>query len=184
MKKLMILAAVICAAVVSQAATINWQLTGSGTSQKNKAFYIFDQATYNAQIATLLTAGTSDGTFNSLLSTLSSKALASGQLDGTPYAEGSINLGDVATDSVSLYALVLNKNTTSVAAATKYYLSDVATGHSYTPSTPTESVKAKLDITDKTLTTLPKSTEPIPEPTSAMLLLLGVAGMALRRRRA
>ena len=185
MKKIMILAAVVCAAVVSQAAAINWTVTGNGSSQKSKAVYIFESSSRSAIVA-LLEAGTSTGTAAGILSdaTWTGAVKANGQTSSatTPGAEGSIDLGEVATGNKSYFAVVFNKTEALAADATKYYLSADATGHSYTDLNPGEGVAVAMSIAGVTAVTIP--TQAVPEPTSAMLLLLGVAGMALRRRRA
>lgn len=170
MKKLIIAAAIACAAAVSQASTVNWGLTGN-----------VDATTYASATAYLvcvddlarpsLTAETASAWYKDNGSTLASKAFRSASVtDGAVYESEAINeaigrknywlvivAGDEKNFAVSTTTKALNITTAALNVTA-----------SWTASTQMTSFAASS----------------VPEPTSGLLLLLGVAGLALKRKRA
>ena len=143
MKKLMIAAAIVCAAVVSQAAAFNWAASGV-MNEKGDALYS------GAAVLTAYTmAGLEVATFNGTMTDGAISQLISNDklAAGTNY-----------------------KFSYTMETATADFTSTTVMGRGQATSTPT------LNFTSG------GSWTAVPEPTSGLLMLLGVAGLALRRR--
>lgn len=198
MKKLMFIAAVV-AAGLAQAASLDWSipiksfLMSDGTTKPNgTTVYLFD-ATAAATFLANLDAGKLGDSISASTLTGASGYLASGttysstrtQLLNNNYgsAKGTVTVGGDAGDSVSLVAIVLDDGG-------KYLLSDVATGVSYSDN-PDDGSAASLSAAKMTSNgwqtytpaVTPGPSGDVPEPTSGLLLALGGAMLALRRKR-
>ena len=171
MKKLVIIAAVALAAVAGEAAQFSWALNRDSTSPyKSKTVYVIDGADYATVIAAL-TAGGSDvaTTFNS-------------------YVKGSAAIGANGAGGS------MGEGITGTTAAFIVFDGAIADGGTY-DTTGTVDVSAylysgtdpspgKYSFTYSAFTTKaqPIGTGSVPEPTSGLLILLGVAGLALKRK--
>ena len=182
MKKLLVIAAVM-AAVVANAASFSWKTTSTGkiyeagttTLLGSADVYLFDAGKVTqAAVLAAFDAGTAISTLAySDTTSVASGAIANKVFDvPAGYAEGDAFAGYIAlvvdesiyigptssvdTPATGTKAMSFNLKTTSQAAAM-----DISAGYSgagwYTA---------------------------VPEPTSGLLMLLGMAGLALRRRRA
>ena len=179
MKKLMMAVAIVCAAVMAQAAQVTWTantIAQSGTSTSYFAMLVDVTGIAGAtadSIANSIVAGTFEGTtvyqgagtYNASKSQVAIAFAKKGTL--ADYDNG---------ESLSYMTIVFDAAT---AADAKNYM--VTSGDA--PVTGTFSAAGLLAVAQgsqagKTWTAV------APEPTSGLLMLVGLAGLALRRRRA
>ena len=189
MKKLIIAVAIVCAAVAAQAASLSW-----GSSK----FY-WDPTTN--QKATSITGGDvvlcliNDGidwtkgvtVLDEGVLTSTTMASTTGKIQGSEggafvwtFADGTVENGDVLT--------VLFKDSSGNLSQLAYV--DATTGQPTTSLVTDTYTVSGLSNDTSTLTKFTFgasgniAAQAVPEPTSGLLLLLGVAGLALKRRRA
>lgn len=173
MKKLMIALAVVAMAAVSQASSIKWQVTAQDYRGWNVYIYNGTSSDIGTILATVLPTDQAPKGWTDNLSQITT---GSGPITGRG------TLTNQTTDDVDTTAtwtaVLLNgaiAEGTQFAVMESYAASDYAYSGSDTPKT----MKFGTIQSTGTLTV-----ESVPEPTSGLLLLLGVAGIALRRRRA
>ena len=177
MKKLIIAAAIACAAAISQAATVNWTISGVKDSAGAAptagwavmAFYTEVGAGSDAIISAI-----QDGKAGTLA--FESTTLAVSMSKGKVNAHDADVVGITDTSkNYDFYYVVFNN--ADVTKATEYAMvSDLNLSYS--------GMDAKFKSSGVFSATTPWQTASVPEPTSGLLMLLGVAGLALRRRRA
>ena len=180
MKKIIMAVAIVCAATLANAASMAWGLnsvaaTPDKAAATGWAVYFMDGATYS--------------TFSGLDADKVGAYVAANNLYSTTTVAGrggAINGGTTsgtysAGDSVSGYMVIFDN---ASASAADYY--------AYTPAE-TRNVPAAGNLsftydfsagTSGWKATSGGAQPDIPEPTSGMLMLIGLAGLALRRRRA
>ena len=171
MKKLMIIAAVVCATTFVRAASVDWQATATSA--------------YNGQTMYLLTSIAS--TYESEAA-LAAAAVGSGVVAkvGPNYkVSKSTASNDAITKTSNFYLAVVDASD-----ATKIHYLDVTSSmqpYVYAPpdSSPGNFSTTFATVANSTTTaTIGGSTPVLPEPTSGLLMLVGLGALALRRRRA
>ena len=193
MKKLIIAAAIVCAAAISQAASVSWSVTGllgsDGNTLTTGAGYVFctkgnKATTVDAVTAALAAAATMED-FKSYLNNNSLTALK-----GTVRSDGSISVTGIdlatsgvpaATTGVQLFAVIVDDD--NFGEGTKYVVT-TASANVKTPAASTTNT-ANFNVAGAASHTAANwTTAAVPEPTSGLLMLLGLAGLALKRKRA
>ena len=192
MKKLVIgIAVAFCAAMVN-AASINWSISNvyssgdSTTKGDGYAAYLFvtaNSSNVDGLTVTTLSAVTSligtDGWASAVagLSSANNNLSSAGTLANAATGISS----DFSSGSVSAFAIVFDAAT--IADAQNYYLVNAGDAKtvSFTSSTGAKGLSFGSQATGSTAS---GAWTAVPEPTSGLLMLLGMAGLALRRRRA
>ena len=195
MKKLMIAAAIVCAAAFAQAATVQWNSgtiyvakDAAGTTGQGEAAY---KATI-ASGARPVTAYVYELTLEAYTAALAMDTAALydtyfGKVDTKVAAKTTVGTGIASplaytvADNSTVYGLVLYVDEANVNLPEgKDAFVKAALG---TANVGTTALSVSNMITEHAVSST-WTAVPVPEPTSGLLLLLGVAGMALRRRRA
>ncbi len=192
MKKLMMVVAAFALAVSAQAATYNWKWTSTFKDPNASAFsgtvYVFNAQDYSQQ--TILTAFLANPKSYSLSGALDSRSTSDGK--GTALrsiAEANIGTLRVVSEDEKyvdyFYAATFTSGDDSYIFLTDTYNIFVQSAQDTTMSS---SLSGSTIAPDGTATIQSGKVwygaEAIPEPTTGLLVLLGVAGLALRRRRA
>ena len=179
MKKLIIAAAMVCAAAFAQAATVNWTILnvkadggGAPTAGWSVMAFYTEVGAGSSAIEAAIAAGTA-----------ASLAFETTTLSAS-FGTGRVNAHDVTVAAISdtsknydTYFVVFNNS--DAAAADKFAMvSDPNKAYSGMDGKYT----ASGNFSSVSWSDVPAPV--IPEPTTGLLVLLGVAGLALRRRRA
>ena len=191
MKKLMIICAAVAMAAVAQAATVNWTVTNvyspSDSTAKVAAgsmsawLFVTANSTDVTTIKTTTMAAVQAVLDSGDLTGLSSLAAAHGVNGSAGNIGGSTGLTGFSSGSLTAFAVVVDS--TDLASAENYFLvSDGATKSvTFTSAT---GAKALIWGDQTSYTQGAGKWSAVPEPTSGLLMLLGMAGLALKRKRA
>jgi len=174
MKKIMIALAAIALAVGAQAATVSWKVTTGGSDYAGMTVYAFA----NTTTATILSACASgvEGDWSALFADAS---VGTNTGSGTRLTAAGDNNGIKADDTLTF--VIVDGN---VADGSNYFVFnsvDIPAANVYEPPTTGTALSfkaANLSVAGSGTFTA------VPEPTSGLLMLVGLAGLALRRRRA
>ena len=164
----------VCAAVYTQAATANWYAENiysyadptSSSLNSGYAVYFFEVATVSQADAL---SAISAGNWSFISNGFADDAVDSGEAYGT-------TTGHANGSTVTGYYIVFNDSDETK--ASHYYISDT-----YSDKIGGTGQAANL-AWDASNTATAANWTAIPEPTSGLLMLVGLAGLALRRRRA
>ena len=191
MKKLIIAAAVACVAVLTQAASVSWSVSGlkgsDGKDLTSGAAYVFCTKGTSATTVAAVTSAIEGLNAADLQTYLTGNSLSA--LKGTVTTAGYIGVSgvDLATSGVpektsapTLFAVIVDDD--SFGDSVKYVVTGVSNSVK-TPGATTTNI-ANFNIPNTATLTPGNWTAAAPEPTSGLLLLLGVAGLALKRKRA
>lgn len=176
MKKLIIATAIAFVAAISQAATVNWGISNvkanGGASPTGgwavMAFYT-EAGAGSAAIESAIASKTAAS--SAFETTTLSVALGSGRVSAHDKDVAAIT---DTTKNYDFYFVVFNN--ADAAAATEYAMVSA-------PNKAYSGMDAKFSASGN-FSGAAWQTAAVPEPTSGLLMLLGVAGLALRRRRA
>ena len=169
MKKLIIATAIVCAAAMSQAATANWTINmdfqDANFENVEGMFSVLDVETGNQYDITLVNGhagGTATITENGLVKTILTISNFDGQ-SGSFANESTFTFVNPYPGKPDLESSLAAYGDDSIVALTN---------------------GGALDLYSDPASQGFSPTSPVPEPTSGLLLLLGVAGLALKRKRA
>ena len=187
MKKLMIAAAIVCAAVVSQAASADWTVGSmydwNGINLDTPEYNLANNYATYFVVATesfgvdAMKAALADGDFSWMTTQknqTSKNPMAGGEAGNTTPDDWFGN-----DETVKAFAVVFNNS--DHAQADYAYVSEIGSDKTGGQG---QAAFIGFDLTNSYIPGNWTQVQNVPEPTSGLLLLLGVAGLALRRRRA
>ena len=186
MKKLMIIAAIVCAAAAN-AATVNWKSgttikpdgsTAAGSGTLNMYIWLVDSETYASTAV-----GDVWGTYgNTSLSAMSASADLKKESFGS--ATGGTAAATDVPNSTTLYGIIITAYDSDKDGTVDMYAANKAIGAVNDSGSPTSPTGLAKYIGGGTSGTAVSWQTAIPEPTSGLLMLVGLGALALRRRRA
>lgn len=188
MKKLMIAFAAVAVATFAQAATVDWALSSKNTIRtysggEGASITIYLLNTGATDYAKTI-AGIADGSVTSANIASQAGYLTSGTTGASGAKLGKAS-GSATVASPGVDYSIIFVYFETVDAKNYYYLSGTQTGTSYDGSVeyPSGST-ATWTSSGYSQSNWHAVSSSVPEPTSGLLMLLGMAGLALRRRRA
>ena len=189
MKKLMIAMAVAMAAALTQAATVSWSVSGllgsDGKAMTSGAGYVFCTKGDKATTVDAVTAALQGKSADELKTYLQSNSLMAlkGEISDGGITVSGVDLASsgvpAATTGVKIFAVIVDDDSFG---DNTHYVVSTASGNVKTPGATTTNI-ASFSVSNSATQDSSNWTA-APEPTSGLLLLLGMAGLALKRKRA
>ena len=184
----MIALAAVAVAAVAQAASINWSITGNTwtysdatKAAQNTTVYLINAANWSTIEAAIQGGATSFTTSDAGILAVGKTANAKGAVTTSTATSASLTAG---TSYDYAYLVFDTRDTSDV----KYFASATETKAAYDPTDATYSEVQTVSFAAAAYSASGLSggwqSAAVPEPTSGLLLLLGMAGLALRRKRA
>ena len=191
MKKLMMVVAAFALAASAQAATYDWKWSSTLKDPTSTAFsgtvYLFNANDYSQQ--TILTAFLANPGSYSLSGAIDSYATSNGKAPTAPISIPAANIGTLSGSGDNqyvdyFYAAMFTSGDDSYILLTDTYTVGVQASQDTSISSALSGSTSVMDVSTIQAGKVWYGTEAVPEPTTGLLVLLGVAGLALRRRRA
>ena len=182
MKKMMIMLGAIALAAVTQAATVDWKLNvaDKGATWSGAGAYVmaFNGSDYDAVI-NLLTVTGSENMASDLgayaLTGNSTTQFAVSSNRGTAITKNSLSAGVTGDD---MFFVVFTEGSMDGGKAISWTDKANITAYDYEAGNPSPGTYTFTSVANS------GTIASVPEPTSGLLMLVGLAGLALRRRRA
>ena len=184
MKKLMFMLAAVAMAASAQAASVYWTCTNvkdsSGSAVSGLAYFLTtDMLSYSDAQAL---AGKGVDAFTTALGSAYSYNGSSGGFGKATPGIANTTLG--LTDGTEYTAYLMMFDTATITDSSNYYLTGTKSLLTLSGADDVAQVKWGTQSTPSQATGAWKGVSDVPEPTSGLLMLVGLAGLALRRRRA
>ena len=185
MKKMIMAVAIVCAAALAQAATVGWNVATGSATYANDQYMVFVIGQKDVTSVDQMVALLNDG------ADVSGYAFGSGNLNANGLGSVLGNASGKTLDAGTYTAFVaIFDSAAPVAGESNYALITGATGLTKSVGSSTASISFATGAQGTFLGNSSNwqsfgSAGPIaPEPTSGLLLLLGMAGLALKRKHA
>lgn len=179
--KIIMMMTVAVAAIAANAATIKWGFQEQAKDSNNPVVldgftaYLFTESDWTTAVAGTITADTFDKAVSS--SSLTKSTGGTSPNTWTKWASGTVNWTDDNAASGNYYVVISDGSKFSASSA-------LAATAAASPQDSSTIAAWTITVSKTPLASGDFTSYAAPEPTSAMLLLLGMAGLALKRKRA